>query len=173
IFLHGFLIWQAPVERAAAVLTGALVVGATIVIVRRGALARRVVVEVREDQRADGLAVFNVVSSGQPAAVDVQLTYSDGEHKVHAAAGEVPRFAALRGAQFQLPDTYTKALKVWAHRIAPSGDSEVLPAVLHVQRDDGTQRFDLQLTGGQLLLSPTCQVQRLEFRLPERSGARA
>ena len=169
ILLHGLVIWQAPVDRAAALLTGALVVGATILIVQRGALARRVVVELREDQRPDGRAVFNVVAGGQPLAADVQLTYPDGEHRVHAAAGEVPRFAALRDALFHLPDTRTRALKVWVHRIAPSGDSEVLPAVLHVQRDDTTQQFDLQLSGGQLLLPLAYQVRTLTLHLPARS----
>jgi hypothetical protein len=167
ILLHGLVIWQAPVERAAAVLTGALVAGATIVIVRRGALARRVVVELREDQRADGRAVFNVVAGGRPVAADVQLTYPEGEHHVHAAAGEVPRFPALRGALFHLPDTRAQSLKVWAHRIAPSGDSEVLPAVLHVWRGDTAQQFDLQSSGG-LLLPLTWQVRDLSLHLPER-----
>ena len=90
IFLHGLVIWQAPVERGVALLTGALVAGATIMMVRRGAFVRRVVVELREDQRADGRAVFNVVAAGRPMVTDVQLTYPDGERHVHAAIGEVP-----------------------------------------------------------------------------------
>jgi hypothetical protein len=170
ILLHGLVIWQAPVERAAAVLTGALAAGATFVIVHRGALARRVVVELREDQRADGRAVFNVVAGGRPVAADVQLTYPDGERHVHAAAGEVPRFPALRGALFHLPDTRAQSLKVWTHRIAPSGDSEVLPAVLHVWRGDTAQQFDLQSSEG-LLLPLTWQVRDLSLHLPEQSSA--
>ncbi|MBA2343944.1 MAG: hypothetical protein H0V83_02510 [Rubrobacter sp.] len=170
ILLHGLVIWQAPVERVAAVLTGVVVAGATLVMVRRGALARRVVVELREDQRADGRAVFTVVASGQPVAADVQLTYPDGEHHVHAAAGEVPRFTALRDVLFRLPDTHAQSLKVWVHRIAPSGDSEALPAVLHVRWDDTTQRFDLQSSSG-LLLPLDCKVKGLSLHLPERSAA--
>jgi len=171
IFLHGVAIWQAPVERAAAVLTGALVAGATVAMVRRGAFARHVVVELREDQRADGRAVFNVVASGQPAVADVQLAYLDGERHLHAATGEVPRFPTLRSALFRLPDTHAQALKVWAYRITLSGDSEALPAVLQVQWGDRTQEFDLQLSGGQLVLPLTDRVRRLELRLPERNAA--
>ena len=171
IFLHGVAIWQAPLERAAAVLTGALVAGATLSMVRRGAFRRRVVVELREDQRADGCAVFNVVASGQPAVADVQLEYPDAERHIHAAAGEVPQFPMLRSALFQLPDLQAHTLKVWAYRIAPSGDSEALPAVLQVQCGDRTQQFDLQLSGGQLLLPLTEQVRTLELRLPERKAA--
>jgi hypothetical protein len=171
IFLHGLVIWQAPLERATAVLTGALVVGATIAMVRHGAFARRLVVELREDQRAGGRADFNVVAGGQPAVADVRLVYPDGERHLHATAGEVPRFTTLRGALFHLPDTRAQALKVWAYRISPSGDSEAMPAELHVQWGDRTQQFDLQSSGGQLLLPLTDQVRRLELRLPERSVA--
>jgi hypothetical protein len=170
IFLHGLVIWQAPVERVAAVLTGALVAGTTIAMVRRGAFARRVVVELREDLRADGGAVFNVVAGGQPAVADVRLAYPDGERHIHAAAGEVPRFPTLRSALFRLPDVHAQALKVWAYRISPSGDSEALPAVLHVQRGDRTQQFDLRLSGGQLLLPLTDRVRTLELRLPEQNA---
>jgi hypothetical protein len=169
ILLHGLVIWQAPVERVAAVLTGAVVVWATIVMVRRGAVSRRAVVELREDQRADGHAVFAVVASGQPVAADVQLTYPDGEYRIHAAAGEVPRFAELRDVLFRLPDTHAQSLKVWVHRIAPSGDSEALPAMLHVRWDDTTQRFDLQSSSG-LLLPLDRKVKSLSLRLPERSA---
>jgi hypothetical protein len=140
-------------------------------MVRHGAFARRLVVELREDQRAGGRADFNVVAGGQPAVADVQLVYPDGERHLHATAGEVPRFTTLRGALFHLPDTRAQALKVWAYRISPSGDSEAMPAELHVQWGDRTQQFDLQSSGGQLLLPLTDQVRRLELRLPERSVA--
>ncbi len=172
IFLHGFLIWQAPVERAAAGLTGALVVGATIVMVRRGALARRVVVELREDLREDGRADFNVVASGRPMVTDVHLTYPDGERHVHAAVGEVPRFPALRDALFHFPDSQARSLKVWTHRIAPSGDSEVLPAVLHVHGGGTTRRFDLRLPGG-LLLPLNHRIEGLSLHLPELNAPEA
>jgi hypothetical protein len=171
IFLHGFVIWQAPLERAAAVGVGVLIAGATVAMVGRNAFAGRVVVELREDQRRAGHTVFNVVANGQPATGEVWLLYPDGEQRLHAAAGEVPMVAALRSIRFQLPVMQAKLLKVWAHRITPSGDSEGMPALLEVQQGTETQQFDLQSSGGQVLLPLTGEEHAIGVRLPDRPAA--
>jgi hypothetical protein len=170
IFLHGFVIWQAPLERAAAVGVGVLVAGATVAMVSRDAFAGRVVVELREDQRGAGCTVFNVVANGQAATGEVWLLYPDGEQRLHTAAGQVPMVAALRSVRFQLPVMQAKLLKVWAHRITPGGDSESMPALLEVQHGTQTQRFDLRRSGGQVLLPFTGEEQAIGVRLPERTA---
>jgi hypothetical protein len=171
IFLHGFVIWQAPLERAAAVGVGVLVAGATVAMVSRDAFAGRVVVELREDQRGAGCTVFNVVANGQAATGEVWLLYPDGEQRLHTAAGQVPMVAALRSVRFQLPVMQAKLLKVWAHRITPAGDSEGMPALLEVQHGTETQRFDLQRSDGQVLLPLTEEEHAIGVRWPDRPTA--
>ena len=165
IFLHGLVIWQGPVERAGALLVGLLSVGLTIFVVRRGAFARRMVVELREDLRAGGQSAFAITASGQPATAEVRLVYPDGEQHYQAASGEVPAPAALRYAIFQLPVGQAKELKVWAHKVTPEGESEALPALVDVRCGDKVTRLDLKLSGGQALLPITGEVCRLEITL--------
>jgi hypothetical protein len=165
IFLHGLVIWQGLVERAGALLVGVFTLGLTFVVVRRGAFARRMVVELREDLRAGGQSAFAIISSGQPATAEVRLGYPEGEQHYQAASGEVPAPAALRYAIFQLPAGQAKELKVWAHKVTPEGESEALPALVDVRCGDKVTRLDLKLSSGQALLPLTGEVCRLEIQL--------
>ncbi len=169
LFLHGLVLWQNPLARASAVFVGVLIVGATLVMVRRGAFAPRIVVELRADQREEGRGAFAVTARGQPAAADVRLAYPDGEERHEVEAGEVPRFSALRSATFHLPATTARELKVWAHRITHEGSSEGLPAVAEVHCGNDTRRFDLKLSGGQVVLPLTRDTCMVRITLPEPS----
>jgi hypothetical protein len=122
LFLHTLVIWQNPLERGCAMLFGLLVVGSTIVMVRRGALTRCTVVELREDQGDGGRAVFGITAAGQPATTEVRLEYAEGEQQCQAASGDVPAFASLHYAIFQIPATQAQELKVWAHTVTPEGE---------------------------------------------------
>ena len=170
IFLHGLVIWQGPVERAGALFVGVLMLGVTIAMVRRGAFAPRVVVELREDSSQGERAVFAITAGGQPGTAEVRLGYPEGEQRYQAATGEVPAPSSLRYAIFQLPAGQAQELKVWAHRVMPEGDSEGLPALLEVHCGSETTRFDLKLSGGQVLLPLTSEACRLEITLPESSS---
>jgi len=152
LFLHGLLIWQMPLARVCALGFGLLVVGVTIVMLRRGVFARRLVVELREEQRANGRTVFACTASGQPAAVEAWQGYADGEQYCQGATGDVPAFAELRYAVFQLPASQAQELKVWAHTISPEGLSQGLPMLLEVQGGDVTKQFDLRLSDGQVVV---------------------
>jgi hypothetical protein len=68
------------------------------------------------------------------------------------ADGHVPNLPSLDHAAFHLRATQARDVKVWAHRITPEGASEGLPALLHVHHGDETKQFDLQISGGQVLL---------------------
>jgi len=180
LFLHGLVIWENPVQRAAALAVGLLMLGATIAMARRGAFASRVVVELREDQRGRGLrpeacpersrraqpegqAAFAITAGGQPAMAEVRLGYADGEQRVRAATAEIPTFSALRYATFQLPATDARELKVWAHQITPEGNSESLPARLVVHCGGEKKEFDLKLSAGQVVLLLDGTACRLEL----------
>lgn len=168
-FLHGLVIWQDPFARATAVCSGLLVLGLTVVMVRRGAFDRRIVVQLGDDQRQGGGAVFAITAGGQPATAEVRLGYPEGERCSRAATGEVPMFSALRYAMFQLPANHAKELKVWAHRVTPDGGSEGLPAVLELREGEQTKRFDLKLSGGEMMLPLTGEACWLKIVLLEPS----
>jgi amino acid permease len=167
LFLHGLVIWANPVQRAAALAVGLLMLGVTVAMARRGAFASRVVVELREDQRGRERATFAITAGGQPATTEVRLGYPDGERRVQAAAGGVPAFSALRYVNFQLPATQARELKVWAHQITPEGNSEGLPALLVVHCDGEKKEFDLKLSSGQVVLPLTGQTCQLEITFTE------
>ena len=168
VFLHGLVIWSDPLQRAIALLVGVMVVGMTLAM--RGVLARRMVVELREDE--DGRALFSVTAAGRPTATDVQLRYPKGEQRHKAAAGEIPAFSSLCQATFWPEVSAVTQLKVWAHKVTPEGDSEGVAGSLHVRQGDKTKEFDLKLSKGQVILpvAPgTCQV---DITLAEASDAR-
>jgi hypothetical protein len=166
IFLHGALIWRDPPQRLAALFVGVAVLGMTVVCLRRGMLARRLVVEVRVNQNAGGRAAFSILSSGRPAPADVWLNYDDDERHIAAASGEVRSFLSLRSATFQLPATPARELKVWAHAITPEGVSESLPVLLTMYDGDERREFDLGRSGGQTVIRLAQESRRLEMTFP-------
>jgi amino acid permease len=170
LFLHGLVIWQNPMQRAVALAVGLLMLGATIAMMRRGAFASRLVVELRDDLRERGQAAFAITAGGQPTMAEVGLGYPDGERIVQTAAGDVPTFSALRYANFQLPATKARELKVWAHRITIEGDSVGLPVLLEVYYNGEKKEFALNLSGGQALLPHDGQECRLTITLSESGG---
>ncbi|UCC64137.1 MAG: hypothetical protein JSV36_03505 [Anaerolineae bacterium] len=163
LFLHGLVIWESPVRRAAALASGLLMLGATLAMARQRAFAARVVVELREDGREQGQATFAITVGGQPAMAEVRLGYADGERRIQAAAGKVLSFSALRYIHFHLPATQAQEVKMWAHRVTPEGDSEGLSARLKACCDGEAAEFDLGLSGGQVVLPLTGKACRLEI----------
>jgi hypothetical protein len=152
LLFHGLVVWQEPAQRAAALLTTAIVLGVTAAILRGGALNRRLVVELRHDLRPGRPSAFAVTAVGRPANADVRLEYPDGEQRRHAATGEVPSFVALRRATFELPATRAAELKVWAYRVTTDGSSQGLPALVEIETGGETKPVDLEPSGGQAVL---------------------
>ena len=166
LFLHGLVIWEEPLMRIGGVLMGLLILGVSAAIVRRGAFAPRIVVELREDRRHDGRSFLAVTADGLPAAADVRLGLADGEHRSHSTTDELPEFSTLRSVGVELPTTRARELKIWAHTISAEGTSENLPVVVAVH--DGDQQSDVNLgtTGGQAVVRLRNESCRLEFALP-------
>jgi hypothetical protein len=163
IFVHGLAIWEDPVQRAGALLVGALVIAMTIAVTLRGAFARRLTVELREDQSEGEQALFSVTAAGHPVVADVRLKYAEGEERYDAAAGEIPAIYSLRQASFRIQRSAaaTNQLKVWAHKVTPEGYTEGIAGLLHVRQGEVTKRFDLKLSKGQVVLQVApgdCQV---------------
>jgi hypothetical protein len=132
-----------------------MVVVMTIAI--RRAFDRRTIVELREE---DERTFFSVTESGRPAVADVRLEYPGDERRCEAAGDEIPAFPSLRRVSFRF-ERGSGALKVWAHRITPEGNSEGLAGLLRVSQGDETRQFDLKLSKGLVVLPivpGACQV---------------
>jgi amino acid permease len=142
LFLHGLFIWQEAFQRLVAILVGVVVLGVTYLMVRQGAFARRVVIEVRQDLAEGGSGTFMVTDTGRAATqARVELGYADGEHIFQAASGVIPEFPNLCAAKFHVPGTRAQELRVWLHRVTPEGQSEHLPALVYVSSGEEIREF--------------------------------
>jgi hypothetical protein len=151
IFVHGLFIWQSSIERVGAIAIGVFVLVSTIAMVRRGAFAPRLVLEVRDDATG-GAAAWSLSVGGRPIAAEVRVDHPDGGSRFQAADDAIPTLSSVRSLSFDLPVGVARELKVWIHRITPSGDSESLPALLDVDDGNATRRFDVKLLGGQVIV---------------------
>jgi hypothetical protein len=155
LFLHGLFIWQDPFQRVLALLVGIAILGATILMMRQGAFARRVVIEVRQDgggkEQENG--TFAVTNCGQAATqVAVWLGYANSERSYEAACGSIPAFEDLYSARFFIPMTQAQELMVWVHRVTPQGRSENLPALVKVSSRKQTREVQMDGVRQQLVL---------------------
>jgi hypothetical protein len=170
LFLHGLVIWQDPLSRAVALLVGVLTIGMTVVMIRRGAFVRRTILELQEDQRQSGLALFTIMEGGKPRAAEVSLLYPGKEEKLQATSGEISSFPLLRQVTVQLQASASRELRVWAHRITSEGYSQSLPGTLHVSSDGGKKEFDLRLCEGKVTLAFNGEPCRLTITFAETLG---
>jgi len=155
LFLHALFIWQDPFQRVVALFVGCVVLVTTALMVRKGAFARRVVIEVRQDvaEVAQESGTFQVSDCGRAATqAMVWLGYTDGERVYQAASGTIAQFSALCSAKFHLPATQAQELMVWVHRVTPEGQSENLPALLKVSSGTEIQEFHVGGTRKQFVL---------------------
>jgi Tryptophan/tyrosine permease family len=156
LFLHGLVIWQNPFQRAVALFVGIVILGVTYLMVRKGAFARRVVIEVRQDPAVTGQAggTFLVTDCGRAATqASVWLGYPDGERVYQGALGAIPEFGELCSATFHVPVTKAQELLIWVHRVTPEGQSEHLPALLKVSSGTEMREFHVDGVSKQFILS--------------------
>lgn len=174
LVLHGVIHWHGLPGRVSALMIAALTLAATIRMARRGSFAPGVVVELREDLRPGAHPVFRVMADGRPAPAAVRLAYAegspDGERHLEAASGEIPEFSTLQSAEFGLPATGARELRVWVHRVTPEGDSEAVPALVEMHSGDAVHRSDLGLLGGEARLPFPGDACRVRITLSPPSG---
>jgi len=155
LFLHGLFIWQNAFQRVAATLMGVVILGVTYLMVRRGAFARRVVIEVRQDPAVTekGAGTFTVTDCGRAATqARVWLGYAGGERAFQAASGPISAFPDLRYAKFQIPETKAQEMMIWLHRVTPEGQSENLTALLKVYVGKQIREFHVDGASQQFVL---------------------
>lgn len=132
ILLHGLLIWEDPIERAAALGIAALTGGLIISILRGDSFRRSVGIEIRDAARGAAMEpAFSVVVAGASRPAEVTLEHDDGTIEVTAATGPVS-LASLRRATFTLAGHAARDLKIWVHRVTAEGDTVGLPGSVQV-----------------------------------------
>ncbi|HSJ00632.1 MAG TPA: hypothetical protein VLA59_09635 [Patescibacteria group bacterium] len=123
LLLHGLVIWESPIERAAALAIAALTIGLMVSILRGPSFRRAVGIEIRDAPRDGAMApAFSVVVAGEARPAAVTLEHDDGTTQVHAATGPV-RLGGLRRATFALAEHAARDLKIWVHRVTDEGET--------------------------------------------------
>ena len=169
LLLHGLVIWPDLPRRVAALVVAGVVLGMTMWLVRRGMLARRVVIELRHDQRKGHTSGFTVASGGRPLVATARVAYNGGEEQLEGSRGNIPSFTTLRSVSFNLPVDGERDIKVATYRITPEGDIVALAGSLVVHTDTEPQTFDLTTRNGQVVLPAPTTPYSVEVRLTERS----
>ena len=161
ILVYGLFIYEGIVERGITLLVGLVVLAVTGVMLRRGALARRWVVELRQEETA-GRPVLHLTCSGRPATAQVGVVDGGGAQAAREITGEVVLSGGLRSTNVRLPANGASELKVWVHKVTPEWRSVVVPARLVVRCGGKVQEFDLGEQGGQAVLpitGPECELE--------------
>ena len=169
IFVYGLFIYEGVVERVVILLVGVGVLAVTAVMLRSGALSRRLVVVLQEDQTLTGTSVIILTADGQPATAEVCQIFAAGQREVQPVIGQVPISLGLHSASVHLPATRASELKAWVHKITPEWRSESLPALLSLECGSETKEFDLGLHEGQVILPITGEACEIEITLAETS----
>ena len=143
---------------------GLLILGVTIAMVRRGAFAPRVVVELREDRRRGEHSQLAILIDGRPSVAGIRLTDAGGTSRP-GAAGEPVALDEVRSIGVDLAVERARRLKVWAHAISPEGTAEALPVLLTVHDGDWAREVDLRTSGGQVVLPLSHERVRLNLEL--------
>ncbi|HSK17136.1 MAG TPA: aromatic amino acid transport family protein [Gaiellaceae bacterium] len=148
LLAHGLVIWEAPVERAAALLVFAVVVVLMIVFVRRGVFEPRASIEVRADEARGDHVEVDVIAGGKRVEGAARLGLA-GRAPERAAGGDADRrLADLRSVSVSLPETRATHVKIRLHRVTAEGDSEPLDATVDVRaRRADDRRIVLGLGG--------------------------
>jgi len=127
VLVHGLFIWQGPLERAAAVVASLLMAVIIVLAIRAGSFRPRAVLEIRADDRTDGLVTCALTATGHASPVEVVVERRGAERVPTSAAtrGELGRLNELAAITVTLREA-VPPLEVWAHRVDVAGDSLAL-----------------------------------------------
>ena len=165
LLAHGLIIWTDPVRRLIALVACAGILVLTWLVLRRGALIPRTVVEVRLNQTRGGRGYFQVVSQGEPLVVPVEMNLFTRQETVQAASGELANLANIRSLSFHLPITTAGQLKLWFHQISQDDVSSGLPARCLVHTATGVQEYRITAIASEVVLPWDGAAHLLEIHL--------
>lgn len=143
LYMHGFVIWEHPIERLAALIAGVAVLAMPVVLMRHGVFAPRAVIELRQDPSPATTGAFAILCNGTAVPAKVHLEYPD-HGSFHSSSGEdISDFASIRRIEFQLAGHAIREVKLWVHRLTSDGDTQGIPVQLTVKSTAKSRRFDL------------------------------
>lgn len=129
VLLHGVVLWDGPVERAAAIGLAILMLVLTARIIHGGSFKPQTVVELRDAEPGGSLPPgFTITGRGRPLTAEVVLDYGDHRDERRGASGEIGSFLGLGRATVTLPADHPEPVHVWVHRVSRAGVSLTLPA---------------------------------------------
>ena len=114
VFLHGMVIWQEPLARAAALVVGIATVGLVVRLVLTGRFRPRSIVEVRLDDAGHGWV--SVTSDGR----EVQ--------PARPYPGAIVRGRPVQPVTIRLEPGHARELRIWSHQVSAEGWSSIVPA---------------------------------------------
>jgi hypothetical protein len=148
VYAYGLVIWDTPLQKGVTLLAAIGITVGTILVIRRGMLRRRTVIEVRDDENDPSPPRYAAVHGGRPLAMTVSAEDGSDPHRMTAAEGPLPPFSQLRAVRFELPETDAADIKVWIHRVTSIGESVGIPAVVSVKNGSDARVIDLGLSNG-------------------------
>ncbi|MEO5987016.1 MAG: hypothetical protein ABIW50_00465 [Candidatus Limnocylindria bacterium] len=133
VLLHGLVIWEGPIERAAAIAVAVLMALVTAWIVRGGSLLSQTVVELRDAEPGGSHRPgFTITSGGRPLSAEIILDYGTRSDERIGHSGEIGSFSGLGRARFRLAEEHRGSVRVWVHRVSSGGESIELPSSYEV-----------------------------------------
>ena len=169
IFVHGLFIWENPLQRGIALLTGVLIVLITAIMLRRGAFSPRTVVQVRREPQAKQ-AQLNVIQDGQEFPVEFAVGYHDRTARGTAAQTAIPDFDQAHQLDLALPAGKARQLKVWAYDLEPEGEAIGMAAELEVRQGGRMSSYDLLLSDGQAVVPIEDRPYDLTVKFAQETG---
>jgi amino acid permease len=128
VLAHGLVIWQDPLQRVVALVVGVVMIGLAAIVVRGGALVKRVVVELRVERGVETRTVLGVVSAGKLLPCMIGFGDGTGRPESQTSRGESFSMAPVTTATVDLSQSSAREIKVWTHEITPEGLDRELPA---------------------------------------------
>lgn len=163
IFSYGLFIWKDPLPKILVIAIGIWVLGVTVRMLLRGTMNKRISIELREDQRLEGVNTLQIVSGGQQVEVDAQLKTLDRKENIHGEVVQLPDFERVNSISLQVEPGEARTIKIWAHRLTLEGSSQALPVSIKIISDNGTQQFDLRECGAQISTPITSDIHQVHF----------
>jgi hypothetical protein len=143
LWVHGFIIWQHPAERLAALVAGAALLGMPLFLMRRGAFASRAVVELREEPLRGNEGAFAILCNGRAFAGRVRLEYPNFGAFCVSSGEAISDFSSLSRVEILLSGHAIKEVKVWVHRLTGDDDTVGIPVRLTASSETASRWFDL------------------------------
>ena len=148
ILIHGVYIWESLTLRLFALVSTLAILVVTGLLWRRGLLASRMVIELRQDQQLKGVSCFTVVENGRSLPVDVKLQHRHQEQQYQSAGEPITNFPTLQACPLPITSHRCFPLETVGASAPLEGGSEGLPAQVVLQYAEATQTFAVSRATG-------------------------